>query len=129
MSQAFNYTRIQARCISALARAGQPCVVRVLGAKTGNAWDPTIGSPTLIDVTAMTYRPRLQPREGSLIDNIYLRALVMPQDGLDIGQADRLAIGVEAADVDASTVWLEVSDVQKFAPGGPVLFWELELRS
>lgn len=128
-SQAFNYTRIQSRCIAAISRAGQPCVIRRLGVATGDEWNPTAGAPSLIDVTGVSYRPRLQPREGSLIDNEFLRVIVLPEDGLVINQDDRFAVNIVSTDVVSSTEFLEISDVQKFSPGGVVLYWELELRT
>ena len=127
--QAFNYTRIQARCVAALARAGQSGVLRKPGAETGDDWNPTIGAPTDSDITIFTYRPRFENREGSLVDNLHRRALVMPETGLVINQEDKVAVGLLASEVDANTRFFEIMDVQEFSPGGTVLFWELELRS
>lgn len=129
MTQAFNYTRIQSRCVSALTRGGKPGVLRQPGSETGDEWDPTFGSPVLTDIILLEYRPQKRARPDSLIDHLGKRVLVRPDDGLNIQQEDRVALDVSIAGVDNDTEWFEILDVQKFSPGGTVLFWELELKT
>ena len=115
--------------MAALARAGRPGVLRSPGPETGDAADPTIGTPSDTDVTCFMYRPRLQARNDSLIDEYHRRVLVRPESGLVIQQEDKFAIGLTAAEVVTGTQFFEILDVQEFNPGGTILFWELELKS
>jgi hypothetical protein len=125
----FNYAHIAARCASAIDRAARDGVLRRLGERTGDEWDPVIAEPVDTNIRIFLYRPYKRNKDESNVVRTNWRALVKPEPELLIQTSDKVAFDVTTDDVYPETVFYEIVDVQEFNTGGIPLYWELEIRT
>lgn len=116
------------RSVSDVSQAdGYPVTIRVPGASTGPAYDPTPGSPSYHTFYCVDTNQRLRDADGTLIDMTTRTLMVnatgpiVPDDGYSV------AIGIAAGDATESSDWIAIKEVRTLAPAGVALMHEIDL--
>ncbi len=117
---AFDYDRARATAERMISRFGQAGAIRRAGAPTGDAWNPTPGTPIdhACNLVVLDYSAR--EIDGTLIRStdrkIYVAALGL---AIEPTEADRVVI---------DGVALEIVNVMTLAPAGTAVYFELQAR-
>lgn len=89
-------------------------------------WDNAAASYTYHDLTSLDDRRQVRDKGGLIGET--RRTLMVDATGAVPTKADRVAVGVASAAIDADTEWIEILEVRPISPGGTVLFYEMDLK-
>ncbi|OAN76753.1 hypothetical protein A8B82_15285 [Sulfitobacter sp. EhC04] len=95
-----------------------------------NPWDAEAngtGEPTLHEISGLQTKKQIRDRDGTLIGKTMTVLLVDPTDDVVPLKSDVVVVGVRKQDVDADTVFHEISDVDTVAPAGTALLHKIKL--
>lgn len=84
------------------------------------------GSPTDYELTGIDTDVKVRDRSGTLTGETR-RTLTVNATGEEPKKSDTIAVGVKMADVDSETVFSEIVEVRRLAPGGVPLLYEVDL--
>lgn len=113
-----------------IAEFGAPAVLRKAGVSTGPAYDPTIGTPTFHQITAVDLNHRVKDRSGALIAET-TRTLYIAATGVAVAKGDRVKLNSVAAGMNDAgfTGYLEIGEVRVLSPAGVTVMIEADLIS
>ena len=116
-----NWTAIAAEVAEAIAEVGYSATLIKPPTASGPAYDPTWGTPTEITITVMEDSAMISDRPRSL-EFLGRRTLVIATaPGATIEHGDKVRIGSEQPQA------IVEGGIRPLAPGGTVLFWEVDL--
>ena len=84
------------------------------------------GDPTDYELTGIDADEKVRYRSGTLTGETR-RTLTVSATGEEPKKSDTIAVGVKLADVDTDTVFSEIVEVRRLAPGGAPLLYEVDL--
>ena len=102
-----------------LAENGQTLSLRRKGAATGPDYAPIAGEPTLHDIVAVDLAGSASDQDGTMVEATEWKLMVSPA-GIAPKKDDEIQI---------RGAWRAVDEVETFAPGGPVIYYDVVLKN
>jgi hypothetical protein len=114
---AFPYAELQQDAEALVADAGRDASLQKPGAKTGDAWDWTDGTPTATTVKVVVTSRVERNEPDTLVKRVDIKALISTSAGVVPERQDKLLLGSET---------VKIMDVQEIAPGDTTLLYKIE---
>lgn len=120
MTTAFNYGRIRDNTAEPLiARFGRTATLTKPGSTTGDAWDPTPGTPAAYTITVVNKRINIRDRDGTYIQESDRLFMVSTDLAVTPAMGDTITVGSDT---------YQVVDITPLEPGSTALLWYVLCR-
>lgn len=124
----FDYAGLLTTADGLIESTGKPVVLRQSSGGTGDPWKaPTGATVTLTDLKGVEVKGKVEDASGTIVRRDARMIIVSGSASVIPTGADKIAIGIEAADVDENTQWFGIGKVQTVRPGPLTMIHRLEV--
>ncbi len=124
----FDYTKLAGSIQADFSEFGQRAYLRKPGAKSGTAFNPTVGAPVNWPITVIENNRRVRNRDGALVEGAGL-SIKVSIEGLGLvapEKSDTIFMG--STPYIEEMVEYKILEVRPKQPGGVVVLYDIDLE-